>query len=164
MRDLNYRAVIERGRSPINDAIHDFLVPRISGDWLDIGCNAGWMLSDVPRGVGVEPSVYLVELAGAKGHTVHHAWAEDLPFAAQTFDTALMASVLCNVEDWRKALAEAQRVAIRVIGVLPYPGTPWGIVGGKHKWVRHVIDPDELRVIGARIEDQVTPSDYFFEI
>lgn len=164
MRDLNYRAVIQRGRSPQTDAIHDFLVPRISGHWLDIGCNAGWMLSDIPDGVGIEPSLLLVELARAKGLTVHHGWAEELPFPAATFDTALMASVLEQAEDWRKALTEAQRVAARVIGVMPYPGSPWGVVGGKHSRVRNVIDPKEFAVVwGAKIE-RVTENDYFFEL
>lgn len=164
MRDFNYKTVIERGRSPQIDAIHDFLIPRVSGHWLDIGCNAGWMLSDIPNGVGVEPSLFLVELARAKGLDVHHAWAEELPFPSASFDTALMASVLEQAEDWRKALAEAQRVAMRVIGIMPYPGSAWGIIGGKHKRVRNVIAPDELRLMGARIEDYVTPTDYFFEL
>lgn len=161
--DLHYLTVIERGRSPQIDAIHDFLIPRISGHWLDIGCNAGWMLSDVPMGVGVEPSLYLGALARAKGHDVRHAWAEDLPFPETSFDTALMASVLEQCQDWRKALAEAQRVAVRVIGVTPYPGSPWGTLGGKHKWVRNVIEPDELMAMGARLLP-VTENDYYFEI
>lgn len=164
MRDLNYRTVIERGRSPQIDAIHDFVRPRISGHWLDIGCNAGWMLSDVPMGVGVEPSLHLVEIARAKGLDVHHGWAEDLPFPDLSFDTAVMTSMLGNTEDWRKAFAEARRVSLRVIGVAPYPGTPWGIVGGKHKWVKSVIDPEELRKMGATITDHVTPEDYYFEL
>jgi len=156
--------VIQRGRSPLTDAIHDFLLPRISGHWLDIGCNAGWMLSDIPNGVGVEPSLYLVELALAKGLDVHHGWAEELPFPAASFDTALMASVLQNIENWREALSEARRVAKRIIGVSAYPGSPWGIVGGRHPWVRSVVYPLELTSMGATIEHNVTENDYFFAI
>ncbi len=164
MRDLDYRAVIDRGWSPQNDAIHDFLVPRVSGHWLDIGCNSGWMLSDIPNGVGVEPSLFLVELARAKGLDVHHAWAEELPFPSASFDLAVIACVLQIVEGWRGALSEARRVATRVIGILPYPGTPWGITGGKHRWVRSVIDPAELIKLGATIEHDIAEDMYFFEI
>ncbi len=164
MRDLNYKTVIERGRSPQSDAMHDFLVPRISGHWLDVGCNAGWMLSDIPNGVGVEPSLSLVELARAKGLEVHHAWAEELPFPSASFDLAVMSGVLQIVTNWRKAIAEAQRVAARTIGLNPYPGTPWGVIGGKHPWVRSVIDPAELIRLGATIEHNAAKDIYFFEI
>ncbi len=171
--DLNYKAVIERGRTAKNDQLHDFLAERLErlvsyggrsgGRWLDIGCNTGWLLESVPNGVGVDASSVLIEKAQAKGLTVHHARAEELPFEDISFDVAVLGSVLPNIEDWKKALSEARRVALVVIGIIPYPGSPWGKISKEHRWVRSVIDPSEFTQHGGAVE-RVTDTDYFFHI
>lgn len=158
----DYNLIIERGQHPINDRNHDFIVPRIRGRWLDIGCNSGWLLEDVPHGVGVDASPVLVEKARAKGLDVRQAWAEDLPFADRSFDTAVLSTVLQMCADWKAVLQEAKRVAARVIGIAPYPGTEWGVVGGTRRWVRSVVDPHELAALGATIT-QLDDDLYFFE-
>jgi SAM-dependent methyltransferase len=136
---MSYNVKIERGHTPVNDKIIDFLKPRIHGSYIDIGCNTGWLLSEVSGGVGVEQSRELVEKATAKGLTVYQASAENLPVFLEKFDTAILSCVLEQCEDWERVLGEAQNVAHRVIGINPYPGSPWGKVGG---WVKSVIPPE----------------------
>ena len=166
MKDLNYSAVIERGRDERNDFKHAFMVARIRDlqpqHWLDIGCNTGWLLEDVPGGVGADASLAMVRKARAKGLDVHHAWADNLPFADQSFDLAVLASVLHLVRDWRQAITEARRVASMVIGIAEYPGTPWGTIGGR-RHVRQVIDPSEFLQMGGTTE-RVSQDSYFFII
>ena len=160
MPEAAYTTVIERGYTRANDLIIDFLLPRIHGYWLDIGCNTGWLLSEAPGGVGVDASVDLVQKARAKGLDARHASAEALPFVDGEFEMAVLSCVLEQCPDWRAALREAERVAARVIGINPIPGaSPWGHVRG---WVKSVIPEAEMESLGywtERIDDQR----YFFE-
>ena len=70
------------------------------------------------RGEGWEPvvidrSAAMLARAARKGlHTVE-ADAQRLPFADETFDAAMMVSMLHHVEDRGAALAEAQRILVR---------------------------------------------------
>jgi len=50
---------------------------------------------------------------------------------------------------------EAKRVGRRVIGINPYPGSPWGKIGG---WVKSVIPP-EFKYVERFDKDR-----YYFEI
>lgn len=153
-----YQTVIERGQAEANDRIIDYLKPRISGRWLDIGCNGGWLLSEVPGGVGVEASEIVALRAIRRGVSVVLAMAECLPFADGEFETAVLSCVLEQTADWRVALAEARRVAKRVIGVNPIPcASPWGYCG---QWVKSVISPKEMPGVTVQID----PARYYFEI
>lgn len=162
MPGTTYRTVIERGNTPANDRIIDYLKPRIGGGrWLDIGCNAGWLLSEVAGGVGLDGSEPLAAMARKRGAAVVLGRAEALPFAGGTFETAVLSCVLEQVPNWRQAFAEAARVARRVIGINPLPGrSPWGALQG---WVRSVIAPQEMAALGCRVE-AMDPQRYFFEL
>lgn len=167
MKDRPYKTVIERGNHEVNDQKHAFMADRLTAmqpiHWLDIGCNSGWLLEDVPGGDGVDASIEMVERARAKGLTVHHGTAEQLPFESGSFDVAVLSSVLHLIPDWKAAIAEARRVASIVVGVCEYPGSPWGVIGGKHKSVKAVIDPLEFTTQGGNVE-RVNDWSYFFEI
>ncbi len=161
MPETPYTTVIERGTNPVNDRIIDFLKPRIRGRWLDIGCNSGWLLSEVPRGSGVDASPELVQRARSKGLDARVGLAECLPFDAAEFATAVLSCVLEQCVDPEAVVREAQRVAGRIIGVNPIPGASlWGSVGG---WVRSVIPEARMQAMGAKTEP-MDEQRYYFEI
>jgi SAM-dependent methyltransferase len=134
-----YSLVIERGHSEINDRIIDFLKTKIKGKFLDVGCNTGWLVKDLD-GIGVDASPVMVEKANDK--RVILARAEELPFKDNEFDTVVLSCVLEQCDDWKIALKEAKRVGKKVIGINPYPGSPWGVIGG---WVKSIIPPGEFK-------------------
>lgn len=155
MPEAPYSTVIERGYTPVNDFIIDYLKPRIVAPYVDLGCNTGWLLCEVPGGVGVEASPDLAQRARDKGCEVYCGRVECTPFADGGFQTAVLSCVLEQCDDWRSALTEARRIAHRVIGINPIPGaSPWGGRGG---WVRSVIAEPEMWALGfttTRIDAQ----------
>jgi SAM-dependent methyltransferase len=88
---------------------------------LDVGCGLGTYVkklqafSDKVYGVDIDPD----KVARAQGEmeNIHLAPAEDLPFPASHFDVVLLHEVLEHVDDDRRAVLEAYRVA-RVGGCL----------------------------------------------
>lgn len=105
----------------------DMLKPLPGKTVLDIGCGTGAsLLPFVEAGLhstGLEPSPYMLDIASRNlNHRVdlHRGFAEDLPFDDNAFTYASLITTLEFVEDPRKALAEACRVAKNklFIGVL----------------------------------------------
>ena len=101
-----------------NRLLVEMLHPRFGERLLDIGCGAGASLMPfIGKGIqltGVDPSPYMLDIAKKKvGHRVdlHRAYAEDLPFEDNSFDFATLCLSLEFVDDPRKALEEACRVA-----------------------------------------------------
>ncbi|MDL1964327.1 MAG: class I SAM-dependent methyltransferase [Deltaproteobacteria bacterium] len=96
----------------------DMLKPMDGGSLLDIGCGTGANL--VPfldrklQITGIDPSQYMLDIAFEKvGHHVdlHRGFAEDLPFDDNSFNYACFITTLEFVEDPKKAIEEACRVA-----------------------------------------------------
>ncbi len=77
---------------------------------LEIGVGSGRFA--VPLGIrtGVEPSEQMALKAEAQGIRVVHGVAEALPFNDSEFDSALMVTTICFVDDANTALHEAFRV------------------------------------------------------
>jgi SAM-dependent methyltransferase len=101
-----------------NRLLLDMLKPLPGKTILDIGCGTGASL--IPfieaglTGTGIDPSPYMLDIAaGNLDHRVdlHRGFAEDLPFEDNAFHYASMITTLEFVEDSRKAIAEACRVA-----------------------------------------------------
>jgi SAM-dependent methyltransferase len=160
-KDHPYDLLIEKGHSEVNDTIVEFLSKRITGKFLDVGCNVGQLLELLPSGTGIDASSFVVEVAQSRGLNVIHGFAEDLPFKDHEFETVVLSSVLEQSPDWRKALREAIRVGRRVIGCTPYPGkSQWGVFG-TNPWIKSIISPEDLG--GARIEP-LNDYLYYFEI
>ena len=159
-----YRIRINRGRSALNDEIFDFLAPRITGPWLDIGTNVGVLLKEVPQGTGVDASDELVRHCQNQGLNVLHASACKLPFESNRFETVVLSCVLEQVPEWETALQEAVRVCKsggKVIGFNPIPhASEWGRPG---RWVKSVITEDAMKAHHAKI-DYPLQGKYFFEI
>jgi SAM-dependent methyltransferase len=154
MSQKDYDVVIERGKSEINDRIIDFLKGKIKGKYLDVGANTGWLLREVPNGIGIDSSRSMVDRSNGR---VIYGNAENIPFADCTFETVVLSCILEQCQDWKKALNEAKRVGRKVIGINPIPGSRWGIIGG---WVKSVIPEEE---IGGKIE-KIDDERYYFEL
>jgi SAM-dependent methyltransferase len=99
--------------------LHDTLVREgnLAGKRvLDIGCGTGAALAVLDQEFqctvsGVDPSAGMLEQARRKlpGADIREGVAEDLPFADEAFDAALMMTVVQHV-DRRRAFPEARRV------------------------------------------------------
>ncbi len=159
---MDYDVIIEQGRSKENDAIIKYLVPKCVGKVLDIGANAGYLISKLPDAIGVDNSPIVVNKAKELGRNVILI-KDKLPFEDKTFDTVVLSCVLEQCDDWEKVLLEALRVCKdRCIGINPIPGSQWGKIRG---WVKSVIDPDYMESFyGATIQYPDIAGKYYFEI
>jgi len=96
----------------------DLLKPLRRQTVLDIGCGTGESVFPfLERGLhvtGLDPSPYMLDIASKKlGYRVdlHRGFAEDLPFDDNSFNYACLNTTLEFVDDPKKAIAEASRVA-----------------------------------------------------
>lgn len=160
---MDYDVIIEQGHSKENDDIIEFLIPKCAGHTLDIGANAGYLISRLPNAVGVDNSPIVVDKAKELGRNVILV-KNRLPFKDKTFDTVVLSCVLEQCKDWEKVLNEALRVCKgKVIGINPIPEkSSWGFVGG---WVKSIIEPNYLESnYGAEISYPNLVGKYYFEI
>jgi SAM-dependent methyltransferase len=105
--------------------------------WLDVGCGNGaftevLMARSAPAEVtGIDPSegqlAYARKRPGTNGATFKVAGAQDLPFADDSFDAAVMPLVISFVPDPVKAVAEMARVVKPGGWVAAYM---WDVPGG----------------------------------
>ncbi|MFE9578098.1 class I SAM-dependent methyltransferase [Nocardia sp. NPDC006044] len=96
------------------------LLAGARGRVLIIGLGPGHDLPYLPDAAtsvtAVEPNPTMRAVAAARAQRhgiavdIHAAFAEDLPFADNSFDTVVLPLVLCSVQDMSAALAEVRRV------------------------------------------------------
>ena len=96
----------------------DLLKPLPGKTVLDIGCGTGASLMPLIeaglQATGLDPSPYMLDIAAKNlGHRVelHRGIAEDLPFDDNSFNYACLITTLEFVEDPRRTIEEACRVA-----------------------------------------------------
>lgn len=85
------------------------LVPD-PGFGLEIGVGTGRFGAPLEMAVGLDPSSSMLTYARERGIDVVTGVAEALPFPNGTFDTALMVTTICFVDDLVRAFTEANRV------------------------------------------------------
>ena len=97
------------------------VVPRASGDILELGCGGGTNLqfydwSQVRSLSGVDPSPELLGraqdalLRSGRSANFANGIAEALPFQSSSFDSVVTTFTLCSVQDPTAALSEVRRV------------------------------------------------------
>jgi SAM-dependent methyltransferase len=87
------------------------LLPRSeSGFGVEIGVGSGRFAAPLGIEVGVDPAAAMLAYARDRGIDVVRGVAEALPFVDEAFDTALIVTTICFVDDVGRTLAEADRV------------------------------------------------------
>ncbi|MDO9550241.1 MAG: class I SAM-dependent methyltransferase [Methanoregula sp.] len=84
---------------------------------LEIGVGSGMFASRLGIRHGLDPSPRLLVMARQRGVETVQGKGENLPYRAGTFDTALMMTVICFMEDVTRSFREAYRI-IRAGGTL----------------------------------------------
>jgi len=80
------------------------------GYGIEIGVGSARFAAPLGMAVGIDPAGEMLEYARDRGIDVVKGVAEFLPFADGTFDTALIVTTICFVDDIPKTLAEVDRV------------------------------------------------------
>lgn len=90
-----------------------------SGKTLSVGCGSGLfeLRLRTEHGIeirhGLEPAEGMARIAEKRGLSVERGTAENLPYAAEEFDTVLLNGIPSYVHDLERALREAHRVLRR---------------------------------------------------
>lgn len=87
----------------------EHLIPE-SGFGIEIGVGTSRFAVPLGMQVGLDPAVEMLHRSRDRGVDVVRGVGEFLPFAEETFDTALIVTTICFVDDIRQTLAEARRV------------------------------------------------------
>jgi SAM-dependent methyltransferase len=80
------------------------------GRGIEIGVGSGHFAAPLGVQVGVDPSAAMLAHAAARGIEIVEGVAENLPFAAGSFDHALVVTTICFVDSPAQMLAEVHRV------------------------------------------------------
>lgn len=93
-----------------------------SGYGIEIGVGSGRFASPLGMQVGIDPAAAMLEYARTRGIHVVKGVAEYLPFRTGMFDSALIVTTICFVDDVPQTLAEVDRVlstdGVLVIGYI----------------------------------------------
>jgi len=133
-------------------------IPRAHGEVLELGVGSGLNLAfydaaRVARVTGIDPSAPLLRRAAPRAAEAPvpvelvEASAEQLPFDAAAFDSAIMTYSLCSMADPARALAELRRV-LRPGGELWFVEHGLAPDPGTRRWQR-ALDPMWRRVAGG---------------
>lgn len=80
------------------------------GRGIEIGVGSGRFAAPLGVPLGLDPSPAMLAYAASRGIETVEGVAENLPFAADTFDYALLVTTICFVDSPMEALAEAHRI------------------------------------------------------
>jgi SAM-dependent methyltransferase len=80
------------------------------GIGIEIGVGSGQFASPLSIPLGIDPSENMLKLAQQKGICVAKAVAENLPFKNNAFDSVLMVTTICFVDDANLSFQEVRRI------------------------------------------------------
>jgi ubiquinone/menaquinone biosynthesis C-methylase UbiE len=81
-----------------------------TGRGIEIGVGSARFAAPLGINVGIDPAEAMLRQARDRGVDVARGVAEHIPFRDDTFDTALIVTTICFVDDIPQTLAEADRV------------------------------------------------------
>ncbi len=142
---------------------------RPTGLGLEVGVGTGVFARRLGVGVGMDPSLGMLELARSRGVQVVRAVAEHLPFRGEAFDFVLLAGTLCFVKEPNATVRESRKVlkdnGTLIVCEVPRDA-PWGKLMEEkgraghrfyrnaklytRKEVRHMLENSGFRVIDAK--------------
>lgn len=115
-----YERLMGRWSRRVGDVVLEWIEAPKGLRWLDVGCGTGVFTEQVIQGcapaamVGIDPSAeqlaFAEKRAGLTTAEFRVGDAQDLPFAENSFDMAVMALVIHFVPDPAKAVTEMARV------------------------------------------------------
>lgn len=79
-------------------------------DGIEIGVGTGRFAAPLEVETGIDPSEEMLGRAADRGIAVAKGVAEALPIAGETFDTALLVTTICFVDDLEETFLEARRI------------------------------------------------------
>lgn len=82
----------------------------LEGSGLEIGVGTGRFAAPLGVAMGLDPSPAMLAAAAARGIKIVQAVAEQTPFAASSFNYALIVTTICFVDSPARMLSEAHRV------------------------------------------------------
>jgi SAM-dependent methyltransferase len=83
------------------------------GHGLEVGIGTGRFADPLGIRTGVEPSEKMAKIARSRGLEAVDGVAESLPFKDESFDSVLMVTTICFVDDLARSFREAWRVLKR---------------------------------------------------
>jgi ubiquinone/menaquinone biosynthesis C-methylase UbiE len=133
------------------------IVPRASGEVLELGCGSGanfryYEAGRVSSLSGIDPSLELLERAAAAipangiDFRIGPGVGEALPFVDGSFDTVVTTFTLCSVSDPARVLAEVRRV-LRPQGRLLFLEHGLSPDAGPRRW-QYRLEPIWRRLMG----------------
>ncbi|MEO6773368.1 MAG: class I SAM-dependent methyltransferase [Kofleriaceae bacterium] len=133
-------------------------IPRAHGDVLELGVGSGLNLAfydpaRVARVTGIDPSQPLLVRAATRAASAPvpvslvEGSAEQLPFDARSFDSAVVTYALCSVGDPARTLAEVRRV-LRPGGELVFVEHGLAPEARTRRW-QHALTPIWRRIAGG---------------
>jgi len=134
------------------------LVPKASGDVLELGCGGGANLNYYDRNAvrslsGLDPSPELLDYTrdalqkNGLEMDIKGGFGEDMPFKDDSFDTVLCTFTLCTVTDNKQVLSEMRRV-LKPEGKILYLEHGRSPDKGPQKWQKR-IEPVWKRLAGG---------------
>ncbi len=93
---------------------------------VEVGVGTGRFAAPLRVWLGVDPSRNMLVLAKKRGVETVEAVGEYLPLRTSSLHTALLVVTLCFVDNPRRVLGEAARVARRVVSCIVPRLSPWG--------------------------------------
>jgi SAM-dependent methyltransferase len=143
-----------RGRRRVLDAILDSLPIPPNARILDAGCGSGRTLDDLARRgtvTGTEINPDGARAARDRGHRIHEAPVEALPFENHAFDLVTCLDVIEHTDDDVRALTELRRVTKpQGHAVITVPAHP-------RLWSRHdVVNGHRRRYTRKRLQRAAT--------
>lgn len=105
------------------------ILPLLSEPWLEVGVGSGRFAQALGIGIGVDPSLRLLEMARKRGVNVFLGRGEDTPFTDGVFGAVFVIVTICFADSPLGILTEANRLLKQsgkvVLGLVLWE-SPWG--------------------------------------